>query len=135
MTNVDTAKQLATDAHKDQKRWDGSPYIMHPQMVSELVDNDDEKIVAWLHDVLEDCPSFDPCLIDQFGAKVVYAVHLMTKTTGQSYTEYLVNIKNDPLARAVKLADLKHNISDLHKYTGKHKLKEKYEASILYLSY
>ena len=127
------AEILATKHHEGQKRWDGSPYIMHPRMVSELVETDEEKCVAWLHDVIEDCPAFDPKELDGFGAKVVFALHLLTKTKDSSYTEYLFRIKFYELARIVKIADLRHNLSDLNKYPDKKKLKEKYEASLLYL--
>lgn len=125
---------IAKEEHdKGDPRWDGTPYISHPIAVSQLVDTDEEKIVALLHDVIEDCKGFDPHALDQFGGRIVFALHLMTKMENYSYPEYLRSIKGFELARKVKIADLRHNLSDLHKYPKKKHLREKYEASLLYL--
>ena len=129
----DIALKLAEDAHANQTRWDGTPYIAHPIAVHELLETEEEKIVGLLHDVIEDCPDFDTHELDIFGGKIVYALHLMTKRDGYSYPEYLRNIKMFELSRKVKIADLRHNLSDLYKYPKKKHLAEKYEASLLYL--
>jgi len=132
--SIRRAMKVATEAHRGQSRWGGGDYITHPIAVSELVETTDEKVVALLHDVLEDTTYTNLFeLHKEFGPDVSQALVLLTKVSFETYTVYLRNIKESPLARSVKIADLKHNLSDLENYPRKKHLKEKYEASLLYL--
>lgn len=90
----------------------GKPYINHPAHVASLVSSDEEKAVAWLHDVVEDT---DTTLDNLRGAglseDVVQAVDAMTHREGEDYlTVYIPRIACNSLARSVKLADLSHNM-------------------------
>lgn len=108
------AENIAREAHAGQFRRDGiTPYIVHPEAVAAGVTNPEEKAVAWLHDVLEDTPTTPQNLLDAgIPENVVTAVITMTKTAGVAYNDYLVSVKANPLARVVKISDMKANLAD-----------------------
>ena len=110
---VDLALSIVRQAHEGQLDKAGADYIEHPIYVASQVDTEEEKAVALLHDVIEDSPvSAEELLIAGLPVEVVIAVKLLTKKPMQDYQAYLETVKTNPLARVVKLADLKHN-SDL----------------------
>ncbi len=110
------AKQIARESHKGQKRPIGkADYITHPKAVAKLVGEDIQlQIVAWLHDVLEDSDLTFNDLIDKgIPYHLVQSVDYLTREKDQNYKDYLLGIKEDEIATEVKIADLKHNLSDL----------------------
>lgn len=136
--DVKLAHEIAKRAHKGQVDKAGAPYILHPETVASFVTKDDEKIVAYLHDVIEDTPCQLRDLENAgFSSEIVNAVDLLTRKTGQSYKQYLKLVKTNELARVVKLADLKHN-SDLSRLThvteNDIKRLKKYQDAIAFLS-
>ena len=126
------AEEVARKAHANQFRRDNTtPYIKHVENVASRVKSDDEKIVAWLHDVIEDTPTTAKDLLDMgFDANIVKAVELLTKTEGYDYIEYMRSIKVNKLATAVKIADMRSNLAD----APTRKQIERYSNGILYLS-
>lgn len=109
------AIRLAIIAHYGQRDISGEPYILHPLIVSEKCFSDEGKIVALLHDVIEDSTiSADDIKKEILRDDIVTAVVLLTKTEndkkGEGYKKYLERIKANKLAREVKIADLKHNM-------------------------
>lgn len=86
------------------------PYITHPQTVAGLVNEVDEKIVAWLHDTVEDTDVTIEYIREQFGDEIAEAVDSMTHRSEETYDEYVDRLSRNPLARQVKLADLTHNM-------------------------
>lgn len=109
------ARQIAYSAHKDQYRNDNStPYIFHVIDVAQRVSEDKEaEIVAWLHDVLEDSDETESSLIQKGIPKhLVECVKLLTRDKNQPYKEYIQKIKDNPLAKKVKIADMLSNMSD-----------------------
>ncbi|WP_033152316.1 HD domain-containing protein [Streptococcus equinus] len=136
--DVKLAHEIAKRAHKGQVDKAGAPYILHPETVASFVTKDDEKIVAYLHDVIEDTPCQLRDLENAgFSSEIIKAVDLLTRKTGQSYKQYLKLVKTNELACVVKLADLKHN-SDLSRLTHVtendiNRLK-KYQDAIIFLS-
>ena len=110
MSTLETAIEIAVSAHKGQIRKDGSPYILHPLRLMMAVQTEAEKIVAVLHDVVEDT-DFTLAQIQQrgFSREVVEALKLVTHDPEQTYDEYISDIARNPIATAVKLADLKDN--------------------------
>lgn len=107
------AEPLAWHAHRYQKRRNGSPYIHHPERVASRMTTDDEKAVAWLHDVLEDTMTTAVDLMNaKLSTSVINAVIALTKVHGESYMAYLSEVKANPLARRVKIADILDNLSD-----------------------
>lgn len=108
---VQRAKELAYRAHEGQVDKAGRPYIEHVARVAAAVSDDPEaEAVAWLHDVLEDCPDV---LIDfrWFPAQVLDAVKTLTRT-GEDDDWYYFWIKANPLALRVKLADIADNSNE-----------------------
>lgn len=107
------AQSIAAAAHKGQVDKAGKPYIEHPAHVAASVQGDAAKAVAWLHDVVEDTPlTFADLREKGVAPEVIEALKLLTHDESVPYLEYVRSLKPNPLARAVKLADLRHN-SDL----------------------
>ena len=119
---LDLALKIATEAHKGQVDKAGVAYIEHPKFVANLVNTEEEKIVALLHDVIEDTTGTLQDLKKYgFSKEVIEAIILLTKNKTVKYSEYIRNIKLNKIARIVKIADLKHNsdISRLSSITQK----------------
>jgi (p)ppGpp synthase/HD superfamily hydrolase len=110
---IDKARDFATKVHEGQFRFDKvTPYIKHPEAVANAV-ADDDKTVAWLHDVIEDAADPDAALAELrsgFPAWVVDAVLAMTKRDGDDYEAYIARVKANQIARRVKVADIGHNL-------------------------
>jgi len=104
------AMKLAYAAHKGQLDKGGTPYIFHPIHIAEQMDDEETTIVALLHDVVEDTEiTLDRIRQEGFAQNVVEAIALMTHDSSISYLDYVRSLKNNSIAAAVKLADLKHN--------------------------
>lgn len=107
------ALRLCFDAHKEQVDKSGMPYVFHPFHVAEQMKTEETVIVALLHDVVEDTDYTISDLKEMgFPEPVTAALTLLTHKDGVPYMDYVTAIKSDPIASAVKLADLRHN-SDL----------------------
>ena len=119
---LDLALKIATEAHKGQVDKAGVAYIEHPKFVANLVNTEEEKIVALLHYVIEDTTvTLQDLKKYGFSKEVIEAIILLTKNKTVKYSEYIRNIKLNKIARIVKIADLKHNsdISRLSSITQK----------------
>lgn len=104
------ALRLSFEAHKDQVDKSGMPYVYHPFHLAEQMDTEETVTVALLHDVVEDTDHTIQDLVEMgFPKPVTDALALMTHDEAVPYMDYVAKIKNDPIARAVKLADLRHN--------------------------
>ena len=138
MSNYELALKIATEAHKGQVDKAGVPYINHPLTVASLVETEEEKIVALLHDTIEDTSITEQDLLNYgFSNKIVEAVKLLTHNKNVPYMDYVAKIKDNELARKVKIADLTHNsdLSRLKEITDKDKKRyEKYQKALLYLT-
>ena len=107
------ALKLCFEAHKEQVDKSGMPYVFHPFHLAEQMKTEETTIVALLHDLVEDTAYTIEDLVELgFDKAVTDAITLMTHADGVDYMDYVRRIKDNPIARAVKLADLKHN-SDL----------------------
>lgn len=107
------AMQLAYSAHQGQLDRSGVPYIFHPLHLAEQMHTESEITAALLHDVVEDTSvSLADLEKAGFSSEVIEAVRLLTHDKRTPYMDYINKLKENPIARAVKLADLKHN-SDL----------------------
>lgn len=110
---VGKAHELASKHHEGQKDKAGEVYIKHPEYVASLVETDEEKATAYLHDTLEDTTlTAEQLRSAKIPTSVIEAVTVLTKNKNDDYFSYLEKVKQNPIARKVKLADLKHN-SDL----------------------
>ena len=132
------AYEIAKKAHLGQVDKAGEDYIKHPEKVASFVKTDEEKAVAYLHDVIEDTElTLEDLHEYEFSKEVIEAVDIITKKKGEDYQSYLNSVKKNKLARAVKLADLRHNsdLTRLIKVTEKDiKRKEKYQKAIDFLN-
>jgi (p)ppGpp synthase/HD superfamily hydrolase len=137
MNSLQKAIELARVWHKGQKDKAGVDYFKHPEKVASFLKTEKEKIVAYLHDILEDTKIPIDELKKYFSDDIIEAILLVTKKQNQNYETYLSNIKKSKLATAVKLADLKHN-SDLSRIKqpkfSDHIRADKYKKAIDFLS-
>lgn len=107
------ALKLCFEAHKEQTDKSGMPYVFHPFHLAEQMETEETTIVALLHDLVEDTAYTVEDLAEMgFSKAVTDAIALMTHSKDVDYMDYVRGIKENPIAKAVKLADLNHN-SDL----------------------
>lgn len=107
------ALKLCFEAHKDQIDKSGMPYVFHPFHLAEQMTDETATVAALLHDVVEDTDyTFSDLEKMGFGKEVISVLRLLTHSPEVPYLEYVSKIKENPIAKTVKLADLRHN-SDL----------------------
>jgi hypothetical protein len=113
------AIKMAAIAHAYQKDKAGRPYMEHLIHVMSGMDTDEERIVAILHDLVEDHPenTFSSLRHQGIPDRCVEAIEAITKRRGERYDDYLARVKANPLARRVKIEDLRHN-ADLRRIPG-----------------
>ena len=102
--------QTVYDLHSGQKDKSGVPYIYHIIHVAEQMNTEEETMVALLHDTLEDTKLNPNTIKVIYGEHILEAVELLTHKKNEPYFDYIMKIKDNPLARKVKIADLKHNM-------------------------
>jgi hypothetical protein len=108
---LESARLLSQKAHSNQVDKAGVDYFTgHIQTVVNSVHTHKEKIVAYLHDTVEDTEVSIEKIYEEFGEEIGDAVKVITKPGKLDYTKYIEGIKANELARAVKIADLKHNM-------------------------
>lgn len=119
MTNTSTllekALQIATDAHLYQVDKAGVPYIFHPIRVSNRCSTDDERIVALLHDTIEDTEvTAEYLLMEGFPRNIVDAILSVTRNEDENYEDFIKRSRLNPIGRQVKLHDLEDNMDITH---------------------
>lgn len=87
----------------------GKPYYRHLKAVAERGSNRKAKVVGYLHDILEDTEYSEALLRKRYSEEIVHAIVLLTKTQETDISLYYRKIKENPLAREVKINDLIHN--------------------------
>ena len=126
--------KIAFEAHKEQKDKSGLPYIYHPIHLAEQMIDEATTCVALLHDVVEDTDvTFDDLINEGFTDEIIEALKLMTHDESIPYMDYVALLKDNSIARTVKLADLKHNSDDTRLDVIDEKSKkrnEKYQKAI-----
>ena len=101
---------ISFNAHKEQVDKSGMPYVYHPYRIAEQMEDEYSTCVALLHDVVEDTDiTLDDLKNKGFPQEVIEAIALMTHDDDTPYFDYIKRIKTNPLATAVKLADLQDN--------------------------
>ncbi|WP_433735885.1 HD domain-containing protein [Pseudomonas putida] len=110
---LEHAIAIAAGAHAGQVDKGGAPYILHALRVMLKVTTLEERIVAVLHDVVEDCDiSLEELREEGFSETVLAGIESVTKVPGESYEDFIARVAQNPIGRVVKLADLEEN-SDL----------------------
>lgn len=109
---LELAKKICMEAHKEQADKGGEPYYLHPFHVASNCKTEKQKIVALLHDVVEDNDrySFDYFSELGFSPDIVEALDAITHRKDENYEEYIERVKANELARVVKIQDLRHNL-------------------------
>ena len=131
---IQKARGFAHVCHEGQYRRDNStPYIEHPEKVALIVERlgggEQEIIVAWLHDTMEDCAVTHPILAERFGLVIADAVEALTHQKDESYPDSIARAMANPIAHRVKIADNLANLSD----SPSRKQVAKYAASLIQL--
>ena len=109
---VKKACRILYDAHRDDVDKGGYPYVFHPFYLATQMEDEESACTALLHDVIEDHGdrySFDGLAQAGFPDTVLRALRLLTHADGVPYMDYVRALAKDPIARKVKLADLRHN--------------------------
>jgi len=109
---LERAIEIAVEAHKGQVDKGGSPYILHPLRVMMSVNGGSEKIVAVLHDVVEDSNwTFEALLAEGFSIEVIEALKSVTKNSdNEDYNSFIQRAIRNPIGHKVKIADLRDNL-------------------------
>ena len=111
--NLERAIEIAVEAHKGTLDKGGSPYVLHPLRMMYAVSHEEEKIVAVLHDVVEDAIGweFERLEKEGFSAEVIDALRSVTKITeDEDYDAFIERAMTNPIGRQVKIADLRDNL-------------------------
>lgn len=119
---LEKALQIAVKAHSGQIDKAGSAYIFHPIRVSNRCSTDDERIVALLHDTIEDTEvTTEYLLMEGFPRNIVDAILSVTRNEDESYEDFIKRSRLNPIGRQVKLHDLEDNmdITRLNELTEK----------------
>ena len=119
MSTLERAIVIAAEAHAGMTDKAGAPYILHPLRMMMDLTSPEERIVAVLHDVCEDCPgwTFERLRGEGFSEEILAALDSVTKREGEAYEEFALRAAANPIGRRVKLADLRDN-SDLSRITN-----------------
>jgi (p)ppGpp synthase/HD superfamily hydrolase len=112
MSNLYRAIKIAAQAHAGQFDRGGEPYILHPLRVMVRCKTDEERTVAILHDVVEDCPDWplERLAAEGFSPAVLSGIDAVTKRDGEDYDAFIERAGRDPIGRVVKIEDLTDNM-------------------------
>lgn len=126
---TEKALKLCFEAHKEQQDKAGLPYVFHPFHLAEQMEDESSVIVALLHDVVEDTDiRMEDLEAMGFPKEALEAISLLTHDPAVPYEEYLIPIKENPIARQVKLADLRHNSDSTRLRSPSPKIQKKWET-------
>ena len=107
--DVEKARALAEKMHRGQKDKSGNPYIGHPARVAGRLKSPEAQAVGWLHDTVEDTELTLPEIEEEFGPETAAAVDAVSRRDGEEWDDYLKRVKQNPIARQVKISDLIDN--------------------------
>jgi (p)ppGpp synthase/HD superfamily hydrolase len=111
MATLERAIAIAVEAHTGQQDKSGQPYILHPLRVMMRVESEEGKIIAVLHDVVEDTDwSQDRLRAEGFSDRVLQGIEAVTKREGETYPDFIERAAVDRVFAEVKLADLEDNL-------------------------
>lgn len=111
MSLLEKALQLAVKGHKGQTDRAGVPYVFHPIRIMCRMETEDQKIVALLHDLVEDTDyTLEDLKKEGFPERIVRAVDCLTKREDEAYQELVNRAKKNPIAIHVKIGDLEDNM-------------------------
>ncbi len=130
---IAAAMKIATSAHFGQVDKAGQPYIDHPVRIASMVDGTDAKVVALLHDVVEDSTVTLADLGEVFPARIVAGVDSVTRRSGETYFEFISRAAADPLGKIVKRADVEDHLGPGHESVIPASLIKRYQKALTLL--
>ncbi|WP_088831991.1 GTP pyrophosphokinase [Paenibacillus tyrfis] len=137
MSDLTKAILIATAAHQGQLDKGNQPYILHPLRLMLKAPDNDSRIVAILHDVIEDTDvTIESLRQEGFAERLLEALDCLTRRDNETYEEFLQRIKPNSLARYVKLLDLEDNrdVRRIKKLSEKDfERLQRYEKAVKYL--
>ena len=137
MSDLHEAMWIAFEAFDGQKDDDDMPKILHSLRV--MMDDDltttTERIVAILHDVIEDCPQWEVNIKARFDTTVLAALHALNHPSSESYGQYISRVCDNYIARCVKIADIRDNtqparIGKIKDAVRRQRMRDKYEDAL-----
>ena len=121
--NINEVKKFVKEKHDNQTRIQGTPYYLHPYAVADILKENgygtEYQITALFHDLIEDTNTTYEELLKMSNQEVTDAVKLLTKEKDYQMKDYITRIKDNKLAKQVKLADRLHNLSEAHYASNK----------------
>lgn len=106
------AINIAVNNHTGQTRFNGEPFILHPMRIMLRMQTEDLKIIAIMHDVVEDTNvTLAELGVAGFHDRIIKAIKFLTRPDDMTYETYIMRINENTLARFVKLADLEDNMA------------------------
>ncbi len=112
MSLLERAIAIAVEGHHGQRDKAGQPYVLHPLRMMLRQRGEAEMMAAVLHDVVEDAGwTLERLAQEGMPREVVAAVDCLTRRAGETYEAFVDRVKPNPIARAVKLADLEDNMN------------------------
>ena len=132
--NQNKALEIAYKAYIGQLDKGGSPYILHLVRVALHCQTEDEKIVALLHDVVEDTSiTFEDLKMEGLDDRLLEALKCLTKEAGEDYKAFIERVSTNRLATKVKIQDLKDNMDVIRLNSKVHWKLETYKEALEYL--
>lgn len=110
---LDKALFLVENGHYGQRDKTGKAYFLHPMRVAMRCSTDEQRLVALLHDIIEDTNYTASDLRHSFPKKIVDAIVSVTNREGEDYDAFVARAKKNPIGRVVKLHDLEDNLDVL----------------------
>lgn len=108
---LDKAAEICINGHAGQRDKTGAAYFQHPMRVAMRCSTDEEKMVALMHDIIEDTDITAENLLEMgFPQSVIDGILSVTKRDGETYEEFVARAAGNPLGRVVKLHDLEDNL-------------------------
>jgi (p)ppGpp synthase/HD superfamily hydrolase len=110
MSTIERAVAIAAEAHTGQIDKAGAPYLLHPLRLMLQMETAEDRIVAVLHDVVEDSDwSLERLRREGFSQVIIEAVDSVTRRNSETYEEFVLRAAQNSIGRRVKLADLRDN--------------------------
>ncbi len=111
MPTLEDAISLAAKAHRGRKDKAGAAYILHPPRIMLRMRSKEERIVAVLHDVIEDSKyTLEDLRKAGYSPKILRSLDCLRKHKGEEYEEFIKRAKGNSLARRIKIADIQDNL-------------------------
>lgn len=111
---IERAAEICVEKHRGQVDRAGKAYMLHPMRVAMRCETDDERIVALLHDTIEDTDVTAEYLLEEgFPQYIVDAVVSVSRQEGEKYVDFVKRSALNPIGRKVKLRDLEDNMNPM----------------------